>query len=293
MRFLRQSMIGLFLAAVTLGMMVWAVQMIGGAVQTRMADTSFAPPARERVFTVNVVTASVADETPVLQSYGEIASRRTLELRAAESGRVIELAAGFEEGGAVMAGDVLVRFDPADTQSAFERAKSDLADAQAEERDAARGLVLARDEVAAAQEQADLRTRAAQRQSDLASRGVGTAAATETAELAASAARQAVLARRQALAQAEARVDLAATRAARAQIALDEVQRRLDDTVIRAPFDGRLSETAVVEGRRVAINERLADLIDPDDLEVSFRLSTAQFARLLDAKGQIVKAEVT
>ena len=286
-------MIGLFLAAITLGMLVWAVQMIGGAVQTRMADTSVAPPARERVFTVNVVTAKVADETPVLKSYGEIASRRTLELRAAESGRVIELAEGFEDGGAVMAGDVLVRLDPADTQSASERAKSDLADAKAEVRDAARGLVLAGDEVAAAQEQADLRIRAAQRQSDLASRGVGTAAATETAELAASAARQAVLARRQALAQAEARVDLAATRAARAQIALEEVQRRLDDTVIRAPFDGRLSETAVVEGRRVAVNERLANLIDPDDLEISFRLSTAQYARLLDEQGQIVKADVT
>lgn len=38
MRFLRQSMIGLFLTAVTLGLLVWAVQMVGGAVQTRMAD---------------------------------------------------------------------------------------------------------------------------------------------------------------------------------------------------------------------------------------------------------------
>ncbi|MEQ6201749.1 HlyD family efflux transporter periplasmic adaptor subunit [Sulfitobacter sp. HNIBRBA2951] len=293
MRFLRQSMIGLFMAAIALGMLVWAVQMIGGAVQTRMADQSVAPPARERVFTVNVVAAQATTETPVLQSFGEVASRRTLELRAPENGRVMELAEGFEEGGTVRAGDVLVRFDPADTQSAFERSQSDLADAQAEARDAARGLTLAGDEVAAAQEQADLRIRAAQRQRDLATRGVGTAAATETAELAASAARQAVLARRQALAQAEARVDLAATRTARAEIALAEAQRRLDDTVITAPFDGRLSATAVVEGRLVAANERLAELIDPDDLEVSFRLSTAQFARLLDADGAIVKAQVS
>lgn len=285
-------MIGLFMAAVTLGLLVWAVQMIGGAVQTRMADSPAAPPARERVFAVNVVTAEVGTQTPILTSFGEIASRRTLELRAAGAGRVVALADDFEDGGAVQKDDVLVRIDPADAESALQRSESDLADAKAEERDAARGLELARDEVSAAQEQAELRARAAQRQIDLAQRGVGTTAASETAELAASAARQAVLARRQALAQAEARVDLAATRTARMQIALEEAQRRLDDTVLRAPFSGTLSETNVVEGRLVSANERLAELIDPDDLEVSFRLSTAQYARLLDERGAIQKAQV-
>lgn len=285
-------MIGLFLAAVTLGMLIWAVQMIGGAVQSRMSDERVAPPARERVFTVNVLTAEAGTQTPVLESFGEIASRRTLELRAADGGRVVFLAEGFEDGGSVKTGDVLVRLDPADAQSAFERSQSDLADAQAEARDAVRGLALAQDEVAAAQEQADLRLRAAQRQTDLAGRGVGTAAATEVAELAASAARQAVLARRQALAQAEARIDQSATSITRAQIALAETQRRLDDTVISAPFDGTLSGANVVEGRLVTVNERLADLIDPDDLEVSFRLSTAQYARLLDESGAVMGADV-
>jgi membrane fusion protein (multidrug efflux system) len=286
-------MIGLFLAAVTLGLLVWAVQMLGDAVQDRMADSPTAPPARERVFSVNVVMAKAGPQTPVLTSFGEIASRRTLELRAAGAGRVIALADGFEDGGAVTVGDVLVRIDPADAQSEVQLAQSDVADGEAEERDAARGLVLARDELLAAQEQAELRVRAANRQNDLVTRGVGTTAATETAELAASAARQAVLSRRQAIAQAEARVDQSATSTARYQIALDEAQRRLDDTVLHAPFTGTLSETTVVEGRLVSANERLAELLDPDDLEVSFRLSTAQYARLLDEKGGIVKAEVT
>ena len=93
------------------------------------------------------MTAEVGAQTPVLTSFGEIASRRTLELRAADTGRVIALAEGFEDGGAVTVGDVLVRIDPADAQSAVLRAQSDLADAEAEERDAARGLVLAQDEL--------------------------------------------------------------------------------------------------------------------------------------------------
>jgi membrane fusion protein (multidrug efflux system) len=292
MRFLRQSMIGLFLASLTLGLLVWATAMISGAVQTRLADTQAAPPVRERVFTVNVMQAVVGTQFPVLTSFGEVASGRILEVRAAQGGRVVALAEGFGDGGDVRAGDVLVRLDPADAQSAVQSGQTDLADAQAEGRDAARGLGLARDELAAAQDQSDLRGRAAQRQADLAQRGVGTQAATETAELATSAAQQAVLARRQAVAQAQARVDQAATREARARIALEEARRRLDDTVLRAPFDGRLSETNVVEGGLVTANERLAELIDPDDLEVSFRLSTAQYTRLLSPDGSILKAQV-
>jgi RND family efflux transporter MFP subunit len=285
-------MIGLFLASITLGLLVWAGQMIGSAVQTRMADDTVAPPARERVFSVNVVTADMSTQTPVLQSFGEIASRRRLELRAADGGRIIGLADGFEDGGAVSAGDVLVRLDPADAQAAVQRARSNLADAQTEARDGVRGLALAQDELAAAQEQADLRVRAAERQIDLAGRGVGTAALSETAELAASSARQAVLGRRMAVAQAETRVEQATSTITRAEIALAEAERRLADTVLAAPFDGTLSATTVVEGGLVSANERLAELIDPDDLEVSFRLSNAEYARLLDDAGRIMNAQM-
>ena len=226
MRFLRQSMIGLFLAAATLGLLVYAVMLVGGAVQDRLADEGRAPPARERVFSVNVVTAVQEDIEPLLETYGEIRSRRLLELRAAVGGRIIELSPDFEDGGNVAAGQVLVRLDPADAQAALDRAASDVADARAEARDAARGLTLAQDELSAAEEQAALRERAFERQRDLGDRGVGTATATETAELAASAARQAALARRQAAALAEARVDQAATSLARSRIALSEAERR-------------------------------------------------------------------
>ncbi|MGB3247318.1 MAG: HlyD family efflux transporter periplasmic adaptor subunit [Sulfitobacter sp.] len=293
MRFLRQSMIGLFLAALTLGLLAFAVVTVGGAVRERMAEEPGTPPARERVFTVNVMRAEATDIAPVLEVFGEVQSRRLLELRAAGGGRVIALADGFEDGGRVTAGQVLVKLDPLDAQSAVDRAASDVADAEAEGRDGARGLVLARDELVAAEEQAELRSRALARQRDLEQRGVGTATSVETAELAASAARQAVLTRRQAVAQAEARVDQAATSLARAEIALAEAERRLDDTTLTAPFDGMLSATSVIVGRLVSANERLAELIDPDDLELSFRISTAQYARLLDSGGGLINADVS
>ncbi|MEC3862730.1 HlyD family efflux transporter periplasmic adaptor subunit [Mesobacterium sp. TK19101] len=293
MRFLRQSLTGLFLLSLTLGLLVYAGVMVRDAVEARMAQEPRVPQVRERVFAVNVVPATFETITPVLTAFGEVQSSRTLEIRAASSGTLIRLAPEFQEGGRVTEGQLLAQVDPADAQAVLDRVKSEQLDAEAEAREAERALALARDELAAAAEQADLRVRAFQRQKDLETRGVGTAAAVETAELAASSARQAVLSRRQAVATAEARVDQAATKLARQAIALAEAERRLADTEIRAGFSGTLSGVSVVEGRLVSSNEKLANLIDSDALEVAFRVSTQQYARLLDDNGQLSPANVT
>lgn len=293
MRFLRQSLVGVFLASLTAALLLYAGQLVMSAVQERMSNDQAPRQARERVFAVNVETAVFATTTPVLEAFGQVQSRRILELRAATSGRVNWLAESFEEGGSVKEGETLLKIDPADAQSAFDRVASDELDARAEVRDAQRALLLAQDELNAAQDQADLRMRAFERQQDLSARGVGTAAAEEEAELVAASARQAVLNRRLAIASAEARVDQAATRLARAGIAMAEAQRDLQDTNLTAEFNGTLSGVNLVEGRLVSANEKLAELIDPDALEVAFRVSTAQYARLLDEAGRLINAPVT
>ncbi|MEP4196658.1 MAG: HlyD family efflux transporter periplasmic adaptor subunit [Aliishimia sp.] len=282
MRFLRQSLMGLFLAALALGMLAYAGDMVRGAILASLEDDRPGPPKRERVFAVGVVTATLGREVPVLQAFGEIRAERTLELRAAAAGRIVELSQNFVEGGAVRAGDLLLRIDPADAQSARDRAEADLADAQAEILDAEAGLLLARDELSAAVDQQGLQARAFDRQQDLAQRGVGTSAAVEVAELSVAAARQAMLSRRQGVTQAEARISQSKTRLRRMEIALAEATRRLAETEVYAPFDGTLSEVTLTTGRLLSNNEKLATLIDPQALEVAFRLSTAQYVRLLD-----------
>ena len=293
MRFLRQSLVGIFLAFLTLALLFVAAQIIMGAVQDVLTREDQAPAARERVFAVAVRQAEAETVIPYLEAFGEVQSRRRLELRAALGGRVVALAEDFVDGGTVTAGEVLVELDPADAQSALDRAKSDLLDAQFEERDAERSLLLAQDELKSAEAQAELRERALQRQRDLESRGVGAAASVEEAELAAASAQQAVLARRIALAQAESRVDQATTLLARAVIALEAAERDLDDMTIRAGFSGTLTDVTLVEGRLVSANEKLAELVDPNALEVAFRVSTAQYVRLLDENDRLINAPVT
>lgn len=293
MQFLRRSLVGIFLLAITLALFAWAGNTVRLAVQERMNAEPRSFEQRERVLSVNVVEVQPQTIAPELTLFGELASARTLDLRAVVGGTVLEVSENFSDGGRVTAGELLVRIDPRDAEAALNRTRADLQDSRAELRDAERALTLARDELAAAEDQADLRRRALARQVDLAERGVGTAAAVENAELAASTAQQAVLSRRQALAQAEARVDQARTRLARTEIDLDEAERTLADTEIHATFTGSLAEVSASPGIRVTANERLGQLIDPDQLEVSFRLSTSQYARLLESDGSVIGAPVT
>jgi len=292
MRFLRRSLVGIFLIALTVGILAYAGQTMYSAVQDRIARESNPRPARERVFAANVVEAKMQDIAPVLTTFGEVRSRRTLDLRATASGNVVELADGFVEGGTVTEGQLLLRIDPRDAQAALDVALNDTTKVESDLEEAEIALGLARDELAANREQADLRAKALARQISLRDRGVGTEAAVEAAELSLASANQAVLSRRQAVAQAQANVAQSKNAVARQAITLAEAKRTLAETEIRAGFSGTLSEVTVVEGGLVSNNERLARLIDPDQLEVSFRISTGQYARLLDAGGTLQSAPV-
>ncbi|MXQ09311.1 HlyD family efflux transporter periplasmic adaptor subunit [Alphaproteobacteria bacterium GH1-50] len=293
MRFLGRSLTGLFLIAATIGLLAVAGDLVWGAIEARRAEEPQSRPARERVFAARVVEMTPEAIRPVLSTFGEVRARRALVLRASVGGEIIELADNFEEGGAVAAGDLLARIDPADAQSALDTARTDLAEAEADLAEAERAVILAGDDLRAAENQARLRARALDRQNDLLERGVGSQAAVETAELAVSSAEQAVVSRRQAEAAAEARLDQARTALERRRITVAEAERRLADTRIVAGFSGVLSDVQVVEGGLVTANERLADLIDPDDLEVAFRVSTSQYARLLTDGGRLIGAEIT
>lgn len=293
MLFLRQAMLGVFLAALSVGALGWAGNAVWRAVSVTMADDAPDRPRREPVVSVRAVTVTPGPVAPVIHAFGEVRSTRTVRLRAAAGGDVVALSDPFRDGVAVRAGQVLVRLDPAEAAAAHATARADLADAEAADRDARHTVELAREDLAVTREQAALRADALARQRDLDDRGVGSAAAVETAALAAAQARQAVVGRRRALAEAEAARDLAVTAVERARIALSEAARRLADTTLHAPFDGVLSDVAATVGARVSAGDPLAQVVDPDALEVAFRLSTTQFSRLTGAGGALADRPVT
>ncbi len=293
MRFLARSLLGILLTAVTLGLLLVAAGSIMRAGKTGDRQAGFSPESERRAVAARVATVVNGTATPVITAYGEVLSARQLEVRAARAGRLVELAGDFRDGGAVAEGDVLFRIDPAEAVAGLALARAEAEQAAADAEDAAAALELAAEELDVAQQQRDLRAQALARQQDLQGRGAGTAAAVETAELALSSAEQTLVGQRQAMAQARARVATSRIAVGRAGINAAEAERALADTVTRAPFAGVLSNADAVLGRLVGGNEKLADLIDPTALEVSFRLSNAAFARLAGADGRPRAENVT
>ena len=293
MRFLGRGLIGLLLFSLALGLLGLAGNTIKIAVQDRMNQEPRSQKARERTFAVKVVPAEVTSINPTLNAFGEIQSRKTLDLRMAASGQIQELSTNFVEGGSVKSGELLIRLDDSDYQTAVDLAENNLIDAKNEVMEAARNLSFSKEELAAAEEQEKLRLRALTRQKDLVERGVGTAAALENAELSASGATQAVLSRKAAVDQAKNRGAQAETRLVRAELALKDAKRKLEDTKLYAEFSGLLSGVSLVKGGIVSANERLGQLIDPEVLEVSFKISTQQYTRLLNDNGELLKAPVS
>jgi multidrug efflux pump subunit AcrA (membrane-fusion protein) len=286
-------MVGLFLMALTLALLVWAAQTLRGAIEARMNEEPAATPRREQSFAVNVMTVTPGPIVPTLKVFGQLRSQRSTDVRPAAGGTVQDVSPGLVEGGTVRAGELLLRIDPTQARATRDRSAADLQDAEAELRDAERGLTLAADDLAASEAQAILREQALARTQDLLARGASTAAAVEDAQLASSSAAAATLSRRQALAASEARLDQAATQLARARIDLAEADRAVTDTDVYAPFDGVLASVNVSPGGRVSANESIATLLDPSALEVAFRVSTSQYARLLDDGGRLNRSPLT
>ena len=247
---------------------------------------------RERAYAVAVATLEPATVTPTITAYGRLESGRTLELRAPLAGTLVELADAFRDGGAVAAGDLLYRIDPAKLETALALAGTDVAEAEAGLAEARAALELAKLEADAAQQQLELRDQALARQQDLRDRGVATAAELETATLARAAAQQTLINRQQVVAGDEAQLAQAAITLERRRIAETEAARTLADATVTAPFAGVLADVTAEPGGLVSTNEQLAVLIDPTDIEVAFRVTSNQFARLLNDQGSLRKADV-
>lgn len=88
-------------------------------------------PDRPVGFLVETETLSRGDLNVLVHSQGAVKAKREIALMAEISGKVKDLNAAFVVGGQFKKGDVLVSIDEADYQVAVQRAKANLASAQA------------------------------------------------------------------------------------------------------------------------------------------------------------------
>ncbi|MEL6583466.1 MAG: HlyD family efflux transporter periplasmic adaptor subunit [Pseudomonadota bacterium] len=283
MRMFGRALGGAALTAITFGLLIVAAALFRPNDNDENGRGEFG--SGPRLPAVVVETVSYETATPVISAFGTVEAAQMLELRAAASGPVIEIAPGLRTGGQVSVGERLLVIDPADAEAARDRAAADLADAEAQLRENTSALDLAQADLRTARTQFEIRQRSLERTREIARRGAATDATVEAAEIAASQAEQTVISRRQTVLSLESAIARAEIAVDRANLALTDAERTLADTVITAPFDAIVDAAGLSLGRRVTENEQIATLIDPSALEVSFRVSTAQYARLLSPNG--------
>ncbi len=242
-------------------------------------------PLRERVWTVDVLSAAPQPMAPVVTLYGRIEAPRSSELSAAVTAFVDEL--HVDEGNYVKIGEPLLTLDPRDAQLIVERRQAELGDIEAR---ISAELTRYRSDLKALEiekQLLQLSQRAVERFRALKGRNVGTDSQLEDAQRAYQ--QQALsLNTRQwnindhgnRLSQLEALRDQA-----RAQLQAAELD--LQRTRILAPFSGRIARVSVAPGDRVRSGDPLLMMYNSDALEVRAQIPS----RYLNSVRQALAAE--
>ena len=288
MRFLFRAIGGLLLLVLAVALLGIASVKLKNAFSEKAEGSFKKKYGNERIYTAYVERLKPTQISPKIMAYGEAKSWRSLELRAASSGRLIFLSKNFREGGMVSAGETLFKIDPREADDLVKVADVNLLETRAELSEAQSALSLVQSDLSYSEEQLKLRLTAVKRQKSLNDSGIVTTAAVENSELLLSNAYQAVSTKKNLLAQGSARIARANISVTRAKISLEQARRQLLDSEYRAPFSGVISKVSVVPGRLLNKNEQLGVLIDTEALEVGFQVSNLEFSRMVDDNGTII-----
>ncbi|MCH7225300.1 efflux RND transporter periplasmic adaptor subunit [Haloferula sp. A504] len=221
-----------------------AILGVGGLLGLWLSEKSDPPTPQQappQRLKTGVIELHRTDFPVILKSQGLVRSHHETPLTAAVAGTVHIVHPGFEDGAFFQKGEVLAELEPADFEAAVEAAQS----------------VLARAEAAMAQEEARAR------QARLNWEDLGYEE--EPSEL---------VLRVPQLKEARANVDAASA-------ALDQAQRDLARTKIRAPFDGRVRDRLVGLGQAVGPSTPLGNVFATDYAEVRLPLTPEQL-RFID-----------
>jgi len=217
------------------------------AVLTTLA-LSWPEPAIE-VRTATVGRATVEEIVPSLQA-GTVKSHRQVTLRATTLGQIVTLAA--KKGDRVRENQILLELNNAVLQARLRLARANLASGESAARSAQLRLDLARKNL--------------ERTQRLMEKGATTSQLLERAQAEFDMAAEAVTTAQSALGELRAGVDLALA--------------SLEDTRVRAPFDGLVASCLVEKGESVMAGAPLLDLVDDSGITVEATVDEADAGRI-------------
>jgi RND family efflux transporter MFP subunit len=246
---------------------------IAGAIFGALYSTRPTPAERQEEaapLAVRVITVRPVEVTRVWEGYGTARAMAQAEVAAQVSARVIERPAGVEPGATVARGDVLIRLDATDFESALASAtqmvatlRSDL-DAWEIER------LRLTERVELAETDAGIEQRAYERMA--AATGVGNDYETDQRLAAANRARREANLLRETLELMMPRKARAEAQLAAAEADLRLAEENLARTTVRSPIDGILQRVDAHEGDFLMLGTPVARVIDLRRIEAPLRV---------------------
>jgi RND family efflux transporter MFP subunit len=249
-------------------------------------------PFTPLVYTVHTTHVARADNRPMIRLYGQVDTGRSVDLRAAVSGDVVEIHPDLAAGRRVSGGTVLLRIDPFLYEGAVVEARANLSSVRAAISEIDARLASEREQLQAAEAQLALAQADLDRARKLAGSGALTDKQVDDRRLIVSQREQAVSLRRNNILVNEAQRTQQEANADRLEWKLRESERRLADTALVAPFDGVISDESIETGRSVNANEVVASIYDDTALEARFTLTNAQYGRMATDADPLLGREV-
>ncbi|MEO1607782.1 MAG: efflux RND transporter periplasmic adaptor subunit [Pseudomonadota bacterium] len=240
-------------------------------------------PAQEIVLPVETIKIAFTDHQPDLTLYGTTVAGRQVELRALVAGKVKKAGPQLLAGGEVEEGETLLEIEPFDYEVGVAESKAQLAEAKAKLAETKASLEVERGNLASAREQLRLAQTDLKRAEPLATRGTVSERTVDDRRLV-------LLQRQQTVTQYENNIEVWLARKeqqeaiiARLNTVLRRSEKRLVETVLKAPFNAYVSDVGAQVGRMLSVNDHVATLIDRDWIEARFSLTDGQFGRLAES----------
>lgn len=244
--------------------------------------------AREEAYAVEVKTVTPTQYQPSISLFGTVFAARTVELRALVGGEVIWVNPGLAEGQVLSEGEALVRIDAFDYEGAVREARANLNEAKAKLTETRATIKSEESALERLKEQTEFAERDLERANKLAKSGSLTQQSLENRKLVLSQRQQVMEARSNNLTVLKARIEQQLANSERLHWRLDQANRNLANTDLKAPFTGLVQKKNVDLGRNVSGNDALVTMYDPEQMDVRFTLSDAQYGRLISDQSDLV-----
>lgn len=250
------------------------------ALKASRPDAPQAQP-EERAWLVETMIVDPATRHPVLTLYGEIANPDRLSINAPLAARVA--AVPVEDGQSVTQGERLVELDRRDFQPALSRARANLADLEAQIREARAQHESDRQALALEQEIVQNAETALSRSRDLRGRNLASQADVDNARDTLSQARLALNTRRERLSTFDARLAGLEARRDAAEADVMAAERDLERARVAAPVDGLIGNVEVTAGDQVGANSTLLTFYPWNGFEARALIPSARVDSMLEA----------